>query len=371
MMEKCQRELLRGLENPEELARRFDLPPELIRRVTGEVRCRISSHCLKLIRAKDDPIYRQCIPDQRELENNSGLLEDPLGEERDSPAPNVVHRYPSHCLLLVSAQCATYCRFCTRKRKFRTPPDVSPERIAAGIDYIRRTQAIRDVLVSGGDPLLLTDDRLAGILGPLRDVGHLDIIRIGTRTPVMLPERITRRLTTMFRRHHPLYINIHINHPAELDPTALRAIGRLADAGIPLGSQTVLLRGINDSAEVLRELFRRLLAARVRPYYLLQCDLVYGISHFRTPIVAGLELMRELRGSISGLAMPHFIIDLPGGGGKVELTPDCLVRHEGRHLIFRNFRGDLCPYDDIQPYRATDLNADPEKFPAHDSFSSK
>ncbi len=348
-MEKWRQSLLRALCDTDELARRFGVPAEPLRRAASRFRFRISPHYLSLIREAGDPLYRQCVPDERELEDDPALMDDPLDEEAHSPAPCVVHRYPDHCLFLVSGECATYCRFCTRKRKFRTGVNADRNAVDGGIEYIRNHPELRDVLISGGDPLLLEDGRIEYVLRGLRAIRHVEIIRIGTRVPCMLPERITAALCRMLKKYHPLFINVHFNHPAELAPPAVRALERLADAGIPLGSQTVLLRGVNDDPEVMRDLMRKLLAARVRPYYLLQSDLVSGTTHFRTPLSRGVEIMDSLRGWTSGLAVPHFIVDLPCGGGKVSLLPQYLRRREDGVVVFRNYRGREYAYPDTEP----------------------
>lgn len=307
----------------------------------------LSPHVLELIRRGSEAIRRQFMPDVAELEESGDLQPDPLAEERLSPVPNIVHKYPDHCLFLVSDACAAYCRFCTRKRKFGAGRGIDPTKLEPGFAYIERHAEIRDVLVSGGDPLLLEDGRLEEILRRLRKIRHLEIIRLGTRVPFSLPERVTRKLARMLGRYHPLYVNVHVNHPDELDAKTVGALGRLADAGIPLGSQTVLLKGVNDSVEVMRTLMTKLLAARVRPYYLFQSDLVFGNEHFRTPLRQGLEIMRGLRCWISGLGVPAFIIDLPNGGGKVQLVPESLVRREGRRWTFLNYRGQEYVYPDV------------------------
>ena len=348
-MEKWKQLLSRALTDPAEAARRFGVPEAALRRAAETFPLRISPHYLSLIREAGDPLYRQCVPDELELAPAPELLEDPLGEEAHSPAPCVVRRYVDHCLLLVSGECATHCRFCTRKRRFGCAARGAAGRaeLAAGIDCIRNTPEIRDVLVSGGDPLLLDDGELEAVLRELRAIRHVEIIRIGSRVPCMLPERVTRSLCRMLKKYHPLYMNVHFNHPAELAPPALEALGRLADAGVVLGSQTVLLRGVNDDPKVIRKLMEGLLAARVRPYYLLQMDLVRGGEHFRTPLETGVAIIDALRGHTSGLAVPHFIVDLPGGGGKVELVPQYLLRREGGRVIFRNHRGEECVYPEL------------------------
>jgi len=349
MMERWRNTLSRGLSDPAELARRFGVPADPIRRAAEKFPFRISPHYLSLIREAGDPLYRQCVPDERELEHSPALLEDPLGEEAHSPAPCIVHRYDDHCLLLVSGECATYCRFCTRKRRFGCggARAVGRSEIAAGISYIAAHSEIRDVLVSGGDPLLLDDGELDAILTELQSIPHVEIVRIGTRVPCMLPERVTNALCRMLKKHHPLYVNVHFNHPDELVEAAQEALGKLADAGIVLGCQTVLLRGVNDDPAVMKRLMEKLLVSRVRPYYLLQMDLVRGGEHFRTPLATGAGIIDALRGHTSGLAVPHFIVDLPGGRGKVELTPQYLLRREGNTVIFRNHRGEECRYPEI------------------------
>lgn len=349
-MEKWRNILQRSLTDPAELARRFGVPELPIRRAAEKFPLRISPHYLSLIREAGDPLYRQCVPDERELEDSPDLMEDPLGEEARSPVPCIVHRYVDHCLFLVSNECATYCRFCTRKRRFGCggARPVGREELAAGIAYIADHPEIRDVLVSGGDPLLLEDGELDAILTSLRAIPHVEIIRIGTRVPCMLPERITKKLCRTLKKYHPLYINVHFDHPDELVEPALEALVRLADAGIVLGSQTVLLRGVNDDPTVMKKLMEKLLAARVRPYYLLQMDLVRGGGHFRTPLATGVNIIDALRGHTSGLAVPHFIVDLPGGRGKVEMIPQYLRHRNGRTVIFRNHLGKECEYPETE-----------------------
>ncbi|MBP5531585.1 MAG: KamA family radical SAM protein, partial [Lentisphaeria bacterium] len=334
-MEKWRNILRRSLTDPAELARRFGAPATPIRNAAEKFPLRISPHYLSLIREAGDALYRQCVPDERELEYSPDLLEDPLGEEARSPAPCIVHRYVDHCLFLVSNECATYCRFCTRKRRFGCggARPIGRDELAAGIAYVAAHPEIRDVLVSGGDPLLLEDGELDAVLTSLRTIPHVEIIRIGTRVPCMLPERITNNLCRMLKKHHPLYVNVHFNHPDELVEPSIAALGRLADAGIVLGSQTVLLRGVNDDPAVMKKLMEKLLAARVRPYYLLQMDLVRGGEHFRTPLETGVKIIDALRGHTSGLAVPHFIIDLPEGRGKVEMIPQYLRHRNGRTVI--------------------------------------
>jgi len=298
---------------------------------------------MSLIKEKDDPIYKQVIPDKRELENH-GLFDDPLAEDRDSPVNNIVHRYPDRCLFLVSHVCASYCRFCTRKRKVGDPSKISLKYIDEGIEYIREHTEIRDVIMSGGDPLLLSDGKLEYILQKLRRIQHIEIIRIGTRVPSFLPQRITAKLVKMLKKYHPLYMNVHFNHPDELTPIAVKALGKLADAGIPLGCQTVLLKGVNDDPEIMKKLMQKLLLARVRPYYIYQADYVFGTEHFRTRVEKGLEIIKAIRGWTSGLAVPHFVIDSPGGGGKIPLLPEYVVKISDEEVVLRNYQGKTFRY---------------------------
>jgi lysine 2,3-aminomutase len=305
---------------------------------------RINPYYLGLIKQPGDPFWLQAVPDMLELEDSIGM-EDPLNEENLSPVPNLVHKYPDRALFLVNNQCGVYCRFCTRKRKVGTREmHVSRETITAGINYLRQTPAIKDVLLSGGDPLLLDDSRLDHILTSLRKIRHIAIIRIGSRVPCTLPMRVTRRLVSILKRYHPLYINIHFNHPDEITPAAAIACNRLADAGIPLGSQTVLLKGVNDDPEIIKLLMYKLLQIRVKPYYLFQTDMTKGMDHFRTPIDRGLEIMQSLIGHISGMGVPTFAVDAPGGGGKIPLLPN-YVQHMGNRLIFQNYCGATYTYE--------------------------
>jgi lysine 2,3-aminomutase len=338
-MEDWQYSLNKSLTDPAELAARFGLDPAPLRQVVGRYPMRITPYYLALIREPGDPIWRQCVPDPAELAPDD-LLVDPLAEEDLSPVPSVIHRYPDRAVLLASGACAVYCRFCTRKRKvgcaaMRLPLD----EVRAGIHYIARTPAVKDVLLSGGDPLLLSDEVLGEILGAIRRIPHVEIVRIGSRVPVTLPERITESLCAVLRRAHPLFLNTHFNHPRELTPEAQEACRRLSDAGIPLGNQTVLLRGVNDEPEAMADLLRGLLRMRVRPYYLHHMDLVSGTAHFRTRIERGLSLLSALRGKVSGLAIPHYVIDLPGGKGKIPLQPGYL-ESLGETAILRTPQGE-------------------------------
>ncbi len=298
----------------------------------------------------DQPLRRTVIPARAERLRTAGEADDPLGEDGHSPVPGVIHRYPDRVLFLVHDFCATFCRYCTRSRvvgQGELRPD--RQRLEAAIAYIARTPSIRDVLLSGGDPLTLADETLDWLLGALRRIPHVQILRIGTKVPAVLPQRITPALVRRLRRHHPLFLSLHFTHPDECTPETARACRRLADAGIPLGSQTVLLRGVNDTVPVMRDLMHRLLMMRVRPYYLYQCDPISGSAHFRTPVSRGLEIIRGLRGWTSGYAVPTYVIDAPGGGGKIPLQPDSVVGRDGDHLLLRSFTGAIHRYPDPEP----------------------
>ena len=304
---------------------------------------RINPYFLKLIQSPGDPIWKQAIPDGAELRDGVCAV-DPLAEEELSPVPNLVHKYPDRVLFLVSSQCAMYCRFCTRKRKVGTDRmRITAETLAGGYDYLKNHPEIKEVLLSGGDPLLLADEKIGAILESLRAIPSIEIIRVGTRVPAVLPMRITDRLVAILRAHHPLYINTHFNHPLEITKEASMACMKLADAGIPLGCQTVLLKGVNDDAETMKRLMRALLRIRVKPYYLFQADLTRGTNHFRTTTATGIAIMRSLYGHISGMAVPTFALDAPGGKGKIPLTPQYIME-KGENLVFANYQGEVCTY---------------------------
>jgi len=295
-----------------------------------------------------DPLRRCVIPTVHEQMPSPGEADDPLGEDAQSPVPGLVHRYPDRVLFLLSDFCSTYCRYCTRSRVvghgFLTP---TRDRLEAAVAYIRQTPTVRDVLLSGGDPLTMGEEKLAWVLKELRSIPHVEILRIGTKVPAVLPQRVTPALARMLRRYHPLWISVHFTHPDECTPEATRACALLADAGIPLGSQTVLLKGINDRVDTMTELVHRLLKMRVRPYYLYQCDPISGSAHFRTPVEKGLEIIRGLRGFTSGYAVPTYVIDAPGGGGKVPLMPDYVAGRQGDGLILRNYEDRFFSYPDV------------------------
>ncbi len=335
--------LARSITSIPKLEAHFALRFQEIASVLARYPMRINPYYLSLIKKVGDPIYRQCVPDPKEIADTRGL-EDPLDEGRLSPVPGLIHRYPDRVVFLVSNQCAVYCRFCNRKRMVGRPDVVTRETIQGGLEYIKKTCSVRDVLLSGGDPLLLDTRFLQCILKELRSIRHVEIIRIGTRVPCTLPQRITSDLVNTLKCFHPLYINTHFNHPREITSEAARACGMLADAGIPLGNQTVLLEGVNDDTRTMVELVQRLLQIRVRPYYLFQADLVKGTAHFWTPIQKGLQIMAAIQGHTSGMCLPHFAVDLPGGGGKVPLLPDYVLETRPDHIKVKNYMGRVFSY---------------------------
>ena len=327
----------------DQLAGYLPIDIDRVQRVIDTYPMKINRHMLALIKQGPPAIARQAVPDVRELDEN-GYSDDPMAEQTQRPACGIIHRYPDRALLMVSNQCAMYCRFCFRKRHVGRPGDYSERAVDAGIAYIAAAETVREVILSGGDPFLLETERIDEILKRLRAVPHVEVIRIHTRTPGVLPQRISANLIQTLKRYRPIFVNIHVNHPAEITAEAATACGRLADAGIPLGSQTVLLKGINDNAAVLTSLMRRLLTIRVKPYYLHHCDPARGTGHFRTSIRTGLNIMRNLRGHISGLCLPHYMIDLPDGGGKVPLLPEYVKKRQGDCLIVENHTGKTYRY---------------------------
>lgn len=323
---------------------------------SGVFHVAMTPYYMTLVDAHDPtcPVRRQAIPQVGELINYSFEREDPLAEEAHMPTPGITHRYPDRVLFYVTHNCPVYCRHCTRKRKVGNPTTTaSRTQIESGLSYIRQTKSVRDIIISGGDPLTLSDERLGFILDELCAIPHVEVIRLGTRNPVTLPQRITPELCEVLRRARPVYMHTHFNHPKELTCEARRALLMLLDAGCVLGNQMVLLAGINDDPEVVMELNRKLLASGCRPYYMLQCDMAQGITHFRTPLSVGLKIMDHLRGRIGGMGVPDFVVDLPGGGGKIELVPEYIQsRSVGVHgdvITFRNGAGDLFEFVDVQP----------------------
>lgn len=342
-MEEWQSLLKKSITEVDELSKHFDIDTSEIDETLHKYPMCINPYYLSLVSEIGDPIWRQVIPDIRELQDTEGVV-DPLEEEADSPVPNLTHRYPDRVLLMVSDKCATYCRFCTRKRKVGNTCFISKESIEKGIDYIRTHSEVRDVIISGGDPLILPDDEIEPILKSIKDISHVEIIRVDTRTPCTLPQRITVKLCEMLKKYHPLYINTHFNHPDEVTPESKLACERLADAGIPLGNQTVLLRGVNDDPEIMKRLMQKLLMIRVKPYYLFQADLVKGTSHFRTEVKRGLEIIHSIRGFTSGLCVPHYVIDTPLGGGKIALLPNPIVDWDNKEITLKNYEGEIYKY---------------------------
>jgi len=303
----------------------------------------------------DDPIRRQIIPTAGEIDAFMGMMEDSLAEDRHSPVPGLVHRYPDRVLMLVTTQCASYCRYCTRARIVGDPNQTfSRGEWDAQIDYLKKTPQVRDVLLSGGDPLTLAPRMLEELLTRIREIPHIEVIRIGSRVPVFMPMRVTDELTDMLQRFHPLWMNIHVNHPNEISQELAIAADKLTRAGIPLGNQSVLLAGVNDCVHVQRKLVQDLVRIRVRPYYLYQCDLVEGAGHFRTPVSKGIEIIEGLRGHTSGFSVPTFVVDAPGGGGKTPFQPNYLLSTSDHRVVMRNYEGFITTYEEPQVYEAHD-----------------
>jgi len=342
-METWQRLLQASITKPGDLTRKYGIAPGPLEQVAEQYPMRVNPYYLSLIKSVDDPIWRQAVPSEMELQDTV-CPADPLEEENQSPVPNLVHRYPDRALFLVCSECAMYCRFCTRNRKVGAESMlINRETLEGGINYLREHTEIRDVIVSGGDPLLLSDEKLDWILKELRSIPHIEIIRIGSRIPVVLPQRITMGLIRVLRKYQPIYLNTHFNHPDEITETSAKACARLADAGIPLGNQSVLLRGVNDDPAIMKRLVQKLLAIRVRPYYIFQADMVQGTDHFRTSVEEGIEIIRSLRGHTSGLGVPAYVIDAPGGGGKIPILPDYL-QSIGEEVVLKNYLGETYSY---------------------------
>ena len=344
------------IETFEQLSQYFDFSAEEaegIKKALSKFRMAITPYYLSLIDPNDpyDPIRRQCIPQGAECNIAPADLNDPLHEDEDSPAPGLTHRYPDRVLFLITDMCSMYCRHCTRRRFAGQKDDESPsERIEKCLDYIARTPQVRDVLLSGGDALCVSDKKLEYIISRLRQIPHVEIVRIGSRTPVVCPQRITDDLVNMLKKYHPVWLNTHFNHPNEMTPEAEQALARLANAGIPLGNQTVLLRGVNDCVHVMKKLMHELVRNRVRPYYIYQCDLSMGLEHFRTPVSKGIEIIENLRGHTSGYAVPTFVVDAPGGGGKTPVMPNYVISQSPNKVILRNFEGVITTYTEPRDY---------------------
>jgi lysine 2,3-aminomutase len=310
---------------------------------------------------KNDPIYKQAFPSVSELSVGEFEMQDPLSEDKDSPVPGITHRYPDRVLFQVCGICSMYCRHCTRKRKVGIEASTpNRDELKSGIEYIKKNPSIRDVLLSGGDPFLMSDENIDWILTEIQSIPHVEVIRIGTRTPVVLPYRITDDLLTILKKHHPLWVNTHFNHPREITESARLSLQKLADAGIPLGNQTVLLAGVNDSPVIIKKLVQKLVQNRVRPYYLFQCDLSEGLKHFRTPVGKGVEIMESLIGHTSGFAVPTYVIDAPGGGGKIRVMPNYLLSWSTDKVILRNYEGVITSYKEPDNYESIYNNAKTE-----------
>ena len=327
---------------------------EGIRESLKTLRMAITPYYLTLIDPENPhcPIRKQAIPTVEELKRSPADLEDPLHEDSDSPVPGLTHRYPDRVLFLITDMCSMYCRHCTRRRFAGQHDCATPEKqIDDCIDYIARTPQVRDVLLSGGDALLVSDEKLEYIISRLRAIPHVEIIRIGSRTPVVLPQRITPELVNMLKKYHPIWLNTHFNHPNEVTPESKQACARLADAGIPLGNQSVLLRGVNDCTHIMKKLVHDLVKMRVRPDYIYICDLSLGIGHFRTPVSKGIEIIENLRGHTSGYAVPTFVVDAPGGGGKIPVMPNYVISQAPNRVVLRNYEGVITTYTEPTDYK--------------------
>ena len=326
---------------------------QIINDVLGRFRMAITPYYFTLIDPDnpDCPIRAQAIPFGNELNIGQNDLHDPLAEDHDSPVPGLTHRYPDRVLFLITDMCSMYCRHCTRRRfAGMKDAEMTKSHIDQAIDYIADHAEINDVLLSGGDAFLVSDERIEYILQKLREIDHVQVIRFGTRTPVVMPQRITDKLVTILKAHHPIWVNTHFNHPDEITEEAAFAVNKLSDAGIPVGNQSVLLRGINDCVHIMRRLVKKLITIRVRPYYIYQCDLSMGIEHFRTPISKGIEIIEGLRGHISGFAVPTFVVDAPGGGGKIPVMPNYVISSAPNKIVLRNYEGVITTYSEPSHY---------------------
>jgi len=335
------------LEQLKEILQLTDEEEKGIRGSRGRLSMAITPYFASLLdpQRPNCPLRRQCVPTFRESYISPYDMIDPCGEDKDSPVSGIVHRYPDRVLLLITDQCATYCRHCTRRRLIDPKEHIiSPDKLKSAYDYIKSNRKIRDVLISGGDPFMLTDELLEQILSNVCQIPHVEFLRLGTRLPVTLPQRITEDLVNMLKKYEPLWISIQFNHPREITKRTKLACDMLADSGIPLGSQTVLLKGINDRPYIMKKLMHELLKARVRPYYIYQCDLARGISHFRTPISVGINIMEKLRGFTSGYAVPIYVVDSPGGGGKIPVAPNYVISQAKNLFVLRNYEGKMYTY---------------------------
>ncbi len=355
------------IETLDELKKYIKLTPaeeEGVAKSLQTLRMAITPYYLSLIDPDNPycPVRRQAIPTAAELHQSEADLLDPLHEDEDSPVPGLTHRYPDRVLFLITDMCSMYCRHCTRRRFAGQHDCQSPsERIQKAIDYIAATPTVRDVLLSGGDALMVNDNMLESIIQRLRAIPHVEIIRLGTRTPVVCPQRITDELVNMLKKYHPIWINTHFNHPQEVTPESIAACEKMANAGIPLGNQTVLLRGVNDCTHVMMKLVHELVKMRVRPYYIYQCDLSMGLEHFRTPVSKGIEIIENLRGHTSGYAVPTFVVDAPGGGGKTPVMPNYVISQSPHRVVLRNFEGVITTYTEPTDYKEECYCPDCEK----------
>ncbi|MBR6930714.1 MAG: lysine 2,3-aminomutase [Bacteroidales bacterium] len=328
---------------------------EGVKKTLSTLRMAITPYYLSLIDPNDphDPVRRQCIPTALETHQAAADLLDPLHEDEDSPTPGLTHRYPDRVLFLITDMCSMYCRHCTRRRfAGQTDNECGPDRIEKALEYIEKTESVRDVLLSGGDALMVSDKKLEYIISRLRQIPHVEIVRLGTRTPVVCPQRITPELCDMLKKYHPVWINTHFNHPNEVTAESRRACEMLANAGIPLGNQSVLLRGVNDCVHVMKNLVHELVKMRVRPYYIYQCDLSMGLEHFRTPVSKGIEIIEGLRGHTSGFCIPTFVVDAPGGGGKTPVMPQYVISQAPGKVVLRNFEGVITTYTEPTEYHS-------------------
>ena len=346
------------IETLEELKKYVKLTAEEeegVKQTLKTLRMAITPYYLSLINPDDpaDPIRRQCIPTGAETHQAAADLLDPLHEDEDSPTPGLTHRYPDRVLFLITDMCSMYCRHCTRRRfAGQTDNECGLDRIEKALEYIRNTPTVRDVLLSGGDALMVSDKRLEYIISELRKIPHVEIVRLGTRTPVVCPQRVTPELCDMLKKYHPIWINTHFNHPNEVTPESSRACEMLANAGIPLGNQSVLLRGVNDCVHVMKKLVHEIVKIRVRPYYIYQCDLSMGLEHFRTPVSKGIEIIEGLRGHTSGYCVPTFVVDAPGGGGKTPVMPQYIISQAPGRVVLRNFEGVITTYTEPTDYHS-------------------
>ena len=355
------------VETLEELKKYIELTPEEeegVKKSLQTLRMAITPYYLSLIDPNNPncPIRRQAIPTGAEVHQSPADLLDPLHEDEDSPVPGLTHRYPDRVLFLITDMCSMYCRHCTRRRfAGQNDCESTQDRIQAAIDYIARTPQVRDVLLSGGDALMVGDKMLESIIQRLRAIPHVEIIRLGSRTPVVCPQRITDDLVNMLKKYHPIWLNTHFNHPNEVTEEAMAACAKLANAGVPLGNQTVLLRGVNDDTEIMKQLVHDLVRMRVRPYYIYQCDLSMGLEHFRTPVSKGIEIIENLRGHTSGYCVPTFVVDAPGGGGKIPVMPNYVISQSPHKVILRNYEGVITTYTEPEDYKENTCSPLPDK----------